>query len=91
MKKVKAEVDNMFHEFLEVKNNGKKLQNNDSTTPATAADENQNQPEDFVDILLRQPAEDGTGHLADISIKAVIQVKTKHTKQSDLSVYSSWI
>jgi hypothetical protein len=97
MKKVKADVDDMLQEFLEVsKKTGKlcmnnELQNNDSTTPATAANKNQNQPDDFVDILLRQPTEDGTGHLADSSIKAVIQVKTKHTKQSDLSVYSSWI
>jgi hypothetical protein len=96
MKKVKADLDDMLQEFLEVKKNGKlcmnnELQNYDSTTPATAANKNQNHPDDFVDILLRQPAEDGTGHLADSSIKAVIQVKTKHTKQSDLSVYSSWI
>jgi hypothetical protein len=95
MKKVKADVDDMLQEFLEVKKTGKLCMNNElqnnSTTPATAANKNQNQPDDFVDILLGQPTEDGTVHLADSSIKAVIQVKTKHTKQSDLSVYSSWI
>jgi hypothetical protein len=96
MKKVKADVDDMLQEFLEVKKNGKlfvnnELQNNDSTAAATAANKNQNHPDDFVDILFRQPADDGTGHLADSAIKAVIQVKTKPTKQSDLSVYRSWI
>jgi cytochrome P450 len=78
MKKVKADVDDMLQEFLEVKKNGKlfvnnELQNNDSTAAATAANKNQNHPDDFVDILFRQPADDGTGHLADSAIKAVIQ------------------
>ncbi len=36
--------------------------------------------DDFVDILLRQPAEDGTGRLSDISIKALIQVHGEKKK-----------
>jgi cytochrome P450 len=65
MKKVKAEVDDMLHEFLELKKNGKSM---DEKKDGAAKN-----PEDFVDILLRQPAEDGSGHLADSSIKSVLQ------------------
>jgi hypothetical protein len=40
--------------------------------------------EDFVDVLMAQPAEDGTGHLSDNSIKAVIQVNNKNHVQPHL-------
>ncbi|KAH9563172.1 hypothetical protein CY35_05G110500 [Sphagnum magellanicum] len=63
MMKVKAMADVVLQEFLEVKKNGKiiNMKNDDVHY------------EDFVDVLMAQPAEDGTGHLSDNSIKAVIQ------------------
>jgi cytochrome P450 len=63
MMKVKARADVVLQEFLEVKKNGKiiNVKNDDVHC------------EDFVDVLMAQPAEDGTGHLSDNSIKAVIQ------------------
>ncbi|CAM6013325.1 unnamed protein product [Sphagnum balticum] len=63
MMKVKARTDVLLQEFLEVKKNGKiiNMKNDDVHC------------EDFVDVLMAQPAEDGTGHLSDNSIKAVIQ------------------
>jgi hypothetical protein len=66
--KVKARADVLLQEFLEVKKNGKiiNMKNDDVHC------------EDFVDVLMAQPAEDGTGHLSDNSIKAVIQVNNKN-------------
>ncbi|KAH8958172.1 hypothetical protein BDL97_06G010200 [Sphagnum fallax] len=63
MMKVKARTDVVLQEFLEVKKNGKII--NMKTDDVHC--------EDFVDVLLAQPVEDGTGHLSDNSIKAVIQ------------------
>jgi cytochrome P450 len=60
---VKARADVVLQEFLEVKKNGKII--NMKTDDVHC--------EDFVDVLLAQPVEDGTGHLSDNSIKAVIQ------------------
>jgi len=66
--KVKARTDVVLQEFLEVKKNGKiiNMKNDDVHC------------EDFVDVLMAQPTEDGTGHLSDNSIKAVIQVNNKN-------------
>jgi cytochrome P450 len=63
MMKVKARADVVLQEFLELKKNGKiiNMKNDDVDY------------EDFVDVLMAQPTEDGTGHLSDNSIKAVIQ------------------
>jgi hypothetical protein len=68
MMKAKARADVVLQEFLEVKKNGKiiNVKNNDVHY------------EDFVDVLMAQPAEDGTGHLSDNSIKAVILVNNKN-------------
>jgi hypothetical protein len=68
MMKVKARADVVLQEFLEVKKNGKiiNMKNDDVHY------------EDFVDVLMAQPAEDGTGHLSDNSIKAVIQMNNKN-------------
>ncbi|CAK9228941.1 unnamed protein product [Sphagnum troendelagicum] len=62
MMKVKARADVLLQEFLEVKKNRKiiNVKNDDVHY------------EDFVDVLMAQPAQDGTGHLSDNSIKAVI-------------------
>jgi hypothetical protein len=69
MMKVKARADVVLQEFLELKKNGKIINvvKNDDV-----------HYEDFVDVLMAQPAEDGTGHLSDNSIKAVIQVNNKN-------------
>jgi hypothetical protein len=67
MMKVKARTDVVLQEFLEVKKNRKII---------TAKNDDVH-CEDFVDVLLAQPAEDGTSHLPDNSIKAVIQVNKK--------------
>jgi hypothetical protein len=74
MMKVKAMADVVLQEFLEVKKNGKiiNMKNDDVHY------------EDFVDVLMAQPAEDGTGHLSDNSIKAVIQVNNKNHVQPHL-------
>jgi hypothetical protein len=72
MKKVKADVDDMLQEFLEVKKNGKSM--NAAAQVASVDGKSPEHRDDFVDILLRQPAEDGTGRLSDTSIKALIQV-----------------
>ncbi len=80
MKKVKAEVDAMLQEFLKLKQNGKSM---DEKKDGAAKN-----PDDFVDILLRQPAEDGTGHLGESAIKALIQVYNK-TKNMSVSVCKS--
>ncbi|CAK9257915.1 unnamed protein product [Sphagnum jensenii] len=62
MMRVKASADVVLQEFLEVKKNGKIIDvKNDDV-----------RREDFIDVLMAQPAEDGTGHLSDNSIKAVI-------------------
>jgi hypothetical protein len=68
MMKAKARADVVLQEFLEVKKNGKiiNMKNDDVHY------------EDFVDVLMAQPAEDGTGHLSDSSIKAVILVNYKN-------------
>jgi hypothetical protein len=68
MMKAKARADVVLQEFLEVKKNGKiiNVKNDDVHY------------EDFVDVLMAQPAEDGTGHLSDNSIKAVILVNNKN-------------
>jgi hypothetical protein len=68
MMKMKARADVLLQEFLELKKNGKiiNVKNDDVHY------------EDFVDVLMAQPAEDGTGHLSDNSIKAVIQVNNKN-------------
>jgi hypothetical protein len=68
MMKVKARADVVLQEFLELKKNGKiiNVKNDDVHY------------EDFVDVLMAQPAEDGTGHLSDNSIKAVILVNNKN-------------
>jgi hypothetical protein len=68
MMKVKARTDVVLQEFLEVKKNGKII--NMKTDDVHC--------EDFVDVLMAQPVEDGTGHLSDNSIKAVIQVNNKN-------------
>ncbi|CAK9228236.1 unnamed protein product, partial [Sphagnum troendelagicum] len=62
MMKVKARADVLLQEFLEAKKSGKiiNVKNDDVHC------------EDFVDVLMAQPAQDGTGHLSDNSIKAVI-------------------
>lgn len=65
MKKVKAEVDACLH-FLDIKESGMKL--------AAAAEESGRQ-EDFVNVLLSQSSENGTGKLDDKSILVIIQVK----------------
>jgi len=74
MMKVKAMADVVLQEFLEVKKNGKiiNMKNDDVHY------------EDFVDVLMAQPAEDETGHLSDNSIKAVIQVNNKNHVQPHL-------
>ncbi len=76
MKKVKADVDNMLQEFLDFKKNGKSM----NAAPQAAADSKspEQHRDDFVDILLRQPTEDGTGRLSDTTIKALIQVQHTH-------------
>ena len=61
MKKVKCEVDTFLQEFLDIKKSGE-----------NKGDESK--VEDFVDVLLAQPNESGTGNLDDDSIKGVIQV-----------------
>jgi hypothetical protein len=68
MMKMKARTDVVLQEFLEVKKNGKiiNMKNDDVHC------------EDFVDVLMAQPAQDGTSHLSDTSIKAVIQVNNKN-------------
>ncbi len=76
MKKVKADVDDMLQEFLDFKKNGKSM----NAAPQAAADSKSTEQhrDDFVDILLRQPTEDGTGRLSDTTIKALIQVQYTH-------------
>jgi hypothetical protein len=68
MMKVKARADVVLQEFLEVKKNGKiiNVKNDDVHY------------EDFVDVLMAQPSQDGTGHLSDNSIKAVILVNNRN-------------
>jgi hypothetical protein len=68
MMEVKARADVVLQEFLEVKKNGKIINRKNDDVHF----------EDFVDVLMAQPAEDGTGHLSDNSIKAVIQVNNKN-------------
>jgi len=68
MMKVKARADVLLQEFLEVKKSRKIINvKNDDV-----------HGEDFVDVLMAQPAQDGTGHLSDNSIKAVILVINKN-------------
>lgn len=62
MKKVKGEIDQFLQEFLEVKKAGSDNKSGEEKR------------EDFVDVLLRQPSEDGTGNLDDDAIKGTIQV-----------------
>ncbi len=80
MKKVKADVDDMLQEFLELKKNGKSM--NAAVQVASVDGKSPEHRDDFVDILLRQPAEDGTGHLSDTSIKALIQVHGEQKKKT---------
>jgi len=54
-------VDTFLQEFLDIKKSGE-----------NKGDESK--VEDFVDVLLAQPNESGTGNLDDDSIKGVIQV-----------------
>lgn len=62
MKKVKGEIDQFLQEFLEVKKAGSDTKSGEEKR------------EDFVDVLLRQPSEDGKGNLDDDAIKGTIQV-----------------
>jgi hypothetical protein len=87
MMKVKARADVVLQEFLEVKKNGKIINmKNDDVLHC----------EDFADVLMAQAAEDGTGHLSDNSIKAVIQVNNKNHVHPHLllnhirSSFDSW-
>ncbi len=54
-----------------------------------ADEEQQFDPEaDFVDVLMAQPSEDGTGNLSEDSVKAVIQVIELHTCKSIAAFFS---
>lgn len=61
MKKVKKESDLFLDHFLELK----KVQNLVSDGENAA---------DFVDVLMAQPSDDGTGHLENDCIRAITQV-----------------
>ncbi|CAM6041050.1 unnamed protein product [Sphagnum compactum] len=63
MKTLKRDIDSMLQEFLELKKSGKNMQEENDGGPRR---------QDFVDVLLTQPAENGTGHLSDTSIRCVI-------------------
>ena len=71
MKKVKCDVDTLLQEFLDIKKSG---ENNGDESKV----------EDFVDVLLAQPNETGTGNLDDDSIKGVIQVQLTAPTDSTL-------
>jgi hypothetical protein len=84
IKKAKGGLDSFLQTFLEIKKSKllqhqiqKKPQAN-GTNEEEHADEqqqlDQSAEEDFVGVLMAQPSEDGTGRLAEDSVKAVIQV-----------------
>jgi hypothetical protein len=65
MKTLKRDIDSMLQEFLELKKSGKNMPEENDGGPRRL---------DFVDVLLTQTTENGTGHLSDTSIGCVIQV-----------------
>jgi cytochrome P450 len=83
IKKAKGGLDSFLQTFLEIKKS-KLLQHQIQKKPQASgtneeehADEqqqfDQSAEEDFVGVLMAQPSEDGTGRLAEDSVKAVIQ------------------
>lgn len=64
MKKVKFNLDEFLQEFLDLK----------KVVAVENYEAAESKVEDFVDVLLAQPNETGTGNLDDDSIKGVVQV-----------------
>jgi len=81
MNKAKGDLDSFLQTFLEFKKSKlmqqkiqKKPQAAGTNEEEHADEEQQFDPEaDFVDLLMAQPSEDGTGNLSEDSVKAVIQ------------------
>ncbi|CAK9205347.1 unnamed protein product [Sphagnum jensenii] len=79
--KARAGIDSFLQTFLELKKSKLLKQQTQKKPPSSGTNEehdgqrqfDQSAEEDFVDVLMAQPSEDGTGHLPEDSVKAVIQ------------------
>jgi hypothetical protein len=99
MNKAKGDLDSFLQTFLEFKKSKlmqqkiqKKPQAAGTNEEEHADEEQQFDPEaDFVDLLMAQPSEDGTGNLSEDSVKAVIQVIELHTCKASLHFFLLYI
>jgi hypothetical protein len=82
IKKAKGDLDSFLQTFLELKKSKLMKHQIQKKPPSSGTNEehdgqrqfDQSAEEDFVGVLMAQPSEDGTGRLAEDSVKAVIQV-----------------
>ena len=74
MKRIKTGMNKILQDLLEVK---KTRSNNGDASTTVNGKEDKQHIVDFVDVLMSQTSEDGSGVLEDDIIRAVVQVNTK--------------